>query len=503
MTFEYTYKTPPRKQQQELLPKIARLPYFAIFWEMRIGKSKLMIDNAAYLYQQKEINGVLIIAPNGVDLNWVLDEIPKHCPDSVMKESRVFRFSTKKSKTKVHKAAAKWHREHHGLAWLVMSYDAILTDAGKEVALTFLDRRRVFYILDESVSIKTPGAKRTMRITRTSYRAPYRRILDGYPSPQGSFDLYSQFLFLNNDFWKQHQLNDYGMFKHYFGVFESKRNYKAGVDYEEFQGYQRLDELNKIIDPHMSRLLQKDVLDVQPKNYEFRYFELTSPQRKLYDELEEEYMVWLDSGELVTAKLAMVRELRLQQISCGYLPVGEGEPVHMIEGENSRLEALEALIENNTEKGIIWARYKLDISLISELLSMLGHKFVTYTGDTNDEDRVKAKTEFQKGDAQWLVGTPSAAGIGLTLDAARNLIYYSNSFNLRHRRQSEERATADGQKYAINIFDIVGLGTRDKSIIENLCDKMDITDSIFKHTKSNDLRDALRKWKDESCGLLL
>lgn len=496
MTFSYIYKTEPRKHQREILEQTAHLPYFAIFWEMRVGKSKLIVDNIGLLYEQGEIDGALILAPNGVDLNWQLDEIPKHLPDRIMAQTRTFRFSTKKSGTKAHKEEIKWLREHTGLAILTMSYDAMLTDNGKEAALLFLEQRKAFYVLDESVSIKTPGAKRTMRIVRTAHRAKYRRILDGYPAPNGAFDMYSQIQFLDHDFWKRHNWDSATMFRQYFGVFEKAHNHKYNVDYEKLLGFRNLEELHKIIAPISSRLLQKDVLDIQPKNYEFRYFELSPKQREMYDQMEEEYKVWLTSSELVTANLAMVRELRLQQISCGYLPVGEGEPVHRIEGKNPRLDLMDSLLQNQTEKSIIWARYKLDIQSIEELLRDHKVKFVTYTGDTDDEERIAAKNEFQKGDVQYFLSTPSSGGVGITLDAARNLYYYSNSYNLRHRRQSEERGTADGQQHTTNVYDLIGLKTRDKKIIQNLCRKMNTSDSILGDVAGADIRTQLKEWTE-------
>lgn len=500
--FEYNFKTPPRKHQLELLQSTADAPCFAIFWEMRVGKSKLMVDNAAYLFEQDKIDGVLILAPSGVDLNWALDEIPKHLPDHIVKQSRLLRFSGAKKGTKWHKAEVKWNREHTGLAWLIMSYDAIMTAEGKEAAMLFLEKRRCFYVLDESVSIKTPKAKRTQRIVKTAWRAKYRRILDGYPSPNGAFDMYSQIAFLDREFWKRHNWDSFSMFKSYFGEFLSKKGVNSKGDeyaYEKLLGYKNLEKLNQLIAPISSRLLQKDVLDTQPKNYEFRYFELTSKQREMYDTVLKEYMLWLESGELVTMNLAMVRDLRLQQISCGYLPVGEGEPVHMIEGKNPRLELMESLLENKEQKSIIWARYKLDIQLIADMLRGTKRKFVLYTGDTDDDEMVKAKRDFQHGDAQYFVGTPSKGGIGLTLDAAEDIYYYSNSYNLRHRRQSEERATADGKKKAINVFDLVGYETRDKPIIKNLCSKMDISDVILGDKPGNDLRSELKRSLNETC----
>lgn len=498
MTFNYEYKTTPRNHQREALERTSELPAHAFFWEMRIGKSKLMIDNIAYLYEQGKITGALIVAPNGVDLNWILDEIPLHLPDRIKKQSRILRFNTSKSGTKWHKEEVKWVREHAGLAIMTMSYDAFMTHEGKQAALKFMEQRPIFYVLDESVSIKTPGAKRTMRITRTAHRAKYRRILDGYPAPKGAFDLYSQIKFLDEEFWLRHGWESATAFRSYFGVFEQKTNHNTNTDYQILLGYQHLEELNALIVPISSRLLQKDVLDIQPKNYEFRYFELTPKQREMYEQLETDYRLWINNeSNLVTANLAMVRELRLQQISCGYLPVGDDEPIHMIEGKNPRLGLLDDLLDIQAEKSIIWARYKLDVQLISELLTKRKYSFVTYTGDTSDEDRIKAKHDFQKGEAQYFLGTPSAAGIGLTLHAAKNEYYYSNSYNLRHRKQSEDRAITDGQKHSINIYDLVGLNTRDKKIIQNMCKKMDTSDAILGDAPGIDIRTQLKEWINE------
>lgn len=497
MTLQYKYKTEPRDHQRETLERTAELTFHALFWEMGAGKTKLMIDNIAYLYQQGKINGALIIAPNGVDLNWLIDEIPTHLPDEVAAQSRIFRFSSKKSKAKYHQAEVKWNREHTGLAWLIMSYDAMMTLEGKDAALLFLECRNVFYVLDESVSIKTPGAKRTMRIVRTAHRAKYRRILDGYPTPKGAFDVYSQIQFLDNEFWKRHGWENFAMFKAYFGVFEQSFG-KGAQEFEKLIGFAHLEELSKLIQPISSRVRKADVLDLPPKIYQPRYFELSSAQRVLYDSLREEYRIWLDKETLITANLAIVRMLRLQQISCGYLPVGEDEPVHRIEGKNPRAELLEELIDNKSEKTIIWARYRLDIELLEDIMRAKNSRnFVTYTGSTDDDDRILAKESFQKGDAQFFIGTPAAAGIGLTLHAAHNVIYYSNSFNLRHRVQSEDRAHRDGLKHAVNYIDLLGRDTIDKAIMLNLTGKMNTSDAILGESPGHDLRSQLKHWLED------
>lgn len=506
---DYQFKTQPLAHQRQWLEQHSEDPCAALFWEMGCMKSKVYIDNIGYLYLKGLINGALIVAPNGVDLNWHFDEIPKHLPDRISKETRLFRFNTKKSGTKTHKAEVKWQREHKGLAILLMSYDAFMTHEGKEAALLFLEKRECFYGLDESVSIKTPGAKRTMRITRTAYRAKYRRILDGYPTPKGAFDLYSQIKFLDEDFWKRHNFDSAEMFRGYFGVYEDTdangkklHNHKSGQDYRVLVGYQHLEELNEMIAPISSRLLKDEVLDLPPKVYEPRYFELTSKQREMYEELLEEYKLWIDKDTLVTANLAIVREIRLQQITCGYMPTPDGaEPVHFIEGKNPRLELLESLIEHQAEPALVWGNWNLDIKLILDMLNAKkSRRVVTYLRHNTDEEKQRAKETFQAGDADFFVSTQQMGGIGLTLHAAQNAYYYTNVYNLRLRKQSEDRIHRYGLKHTAVYTDLLGLNTRDRKIIANLCGKIDTGDAILGDAPGNDIRNILKSWiENETC----
>lgn len=494
----HPWKTKPLKHQKHWLEQTAELPYFAFFWEMGCGKSKVYIDNIAYLYQKKLINGAVVIAPNGVDINWEIDEIPKHMPEVVAKEMRLLRFQTRSSRTKWHKAEVKWHREHTGLPFLIMDYDAFMTDEGKEAALLFMEEREAFYGLDESVSIKTPKAKRTQRVTRTAWRAKYKRILDGYPTPKGAFDLYSQLKFLDDDFWKYHQWDSAEAFRSYFGRYSvPQKNYSTGTDYQVLLGYQNLEELNQIIAPISSRLLKKDVLDLPEKVYEPRYFELTAKQREMYDELLEEYKLWVDSDTLVTANLALVRELRLQQITCGYIPTGEDEPVHMIPGKNPRLELLEAEVERQNEKAIIWGNWNLDVNLILDMLKSKKRKIVTYLRHNTDEEKIRAKHELQEGDADFFVSTQQMGGIGLTLHSAHRALYYTNLYNLRMRKQSEDRIHRQGLRHTAVYTDLFGKNTRDRKIVMNLCGKMNTGDIILGDEPGNDLRGVLKNWVED------
>lgn len=394
---EYRFKTEPFNHQRDEWERSREEVARAIFWEQGTGKSKLTIDTACWLYLRGLIDGVLVVAPNGVHRNWVEKEIPDHVPDEVIKHVRAFHYQSPKADTKWHKQAVKAVIEHKGFAWLTISYEAFMTASGKRALIDFFDKRRLLYVLDEAHYIKTPTAERTKSILRSAKYAPFRRVLTGTPIAQGPFDAYSQIKFLVEDYWKQNRLGTFTEFKQHFGIwkkgwnptaFNPKTKKNDGNEYDVLVGYRRLDDLNALLQPVSSRVTKDDVLDLPPKLYGKRFFPMTPEQGKLYRQLRDEYIVWLETGGIerdaeavaaetspdacptclgkrevesdgfiypcpdcgdapdlgaegttpVIAALAITRLLRLQQITCGYLPTDdEAEPVYTIPGPNLSL----------------------------------------------------------------------------------------------------------------------------------------------------------------------
>ncbi|QVJ13001.1 DNA helicase [Pseudomonas phage Psa21-HRN] len=554
---EYPFKTEPFNHQREEWLRSREEEARAIFWEQGTGKSKLTIDTACWLWLRGLIDGVLVVAPNGVHRNWVEKEIPDHVPDEVIKHVRAFHYQSPKADTKWHKQAVKAVIEHKGFAWLTISYEAFMTASGKRALIDFFDKRRLLYVLDEAHYIKTPTAERTKSILRSAKYAPFRRVLTGTPIAQGPFDAYSQIKFLIDDYWNKNQLGTFTEFKQHFGIwkkgwnptaFNPKTKKNDGNEYDVLVGYRRLDALNSLLQPVSSRVTKDDVLDLPPKLYSKRFFPMTPEQGKLYRQLRDEYIVWLETGGIerdaaavaaepspdacptclgkrevefdgfiypcpdcgdapdlgaegttpVIAALAITRLLRLQQITCGYLPTDdEAEPVYTIPGPNRRLDLLCELIEESQHKVIVWARFQMDITLIMDALRERGISAVRYDGLVNDDERADAKARFQgerplyhngqvvgreavppEEQARVFVGNPAAGATGLTLTAAKTVIYYSNSFKLIDRLQSEDRAHRIGQTNSVLYIDLVAEDSVDEKVVEALRNKFNVASQI-------------------------
>jgi SNF2 family DNA or RNA helicase len=473
----------PFKHQSDVLALCKDADQFAVFWEQGTGKTRLMLDNAVHLAHRGEIDCVLVLAPNGVHRTWIEDEVPKHLGNG----THAVYYTSDKAGTIKHRRML-----HDALQQpffiLAMSYDAFMTMKGKKF-IKQMFKRKVLMILDESTAIKTPSAKRTRAVVLAGKQIIYKRILTGTPVANNPFDLYTQMRFLDTLFWKERGFGTFTEFKNYFGIWQRGYNAEQNREFDYVVGFRNLDRLYKMIQEVSSRVTKDEVLDLPPKLYSKRYFDLTPEMKRVYNEVRDEAMTFLSSGDLITAPLAITRMLRLHQVTSNYLPTevhpntGEILKYTDIDKHNPRLACLNATLQEVHHQAIIWARFRRDIDLITE---MLGDAAVRYDGKVNSDDRVEAIRQFQSGDAQWFVGNPAAGGLGLTLTAARSVIYYNNSFRLVDRLQSEDRAHRIGQAHPVEYIDLVATGTIDNYIIGALRSKVNIAATIT--------GDQLKEW---------
>jgi SNF2 family DNA or RNA helicase len=460
----YEYKTEPFDHQRKDFELTRELTSWAQFHEQGTGKSKITIDTAAYMYEAGEINGMLIIAPNAVHQNWRTEELPAHLPDRVAESTMAISFLNAKKKTLWHKRELKELLAYKGgFKVLTMPYSGFMTKEGKELAWEMM-KQGILMVCDESGEIKTPGAKRTRSMIAAGKYPAYKRILDGTPTAQSPFDVYAPLRFLDKDYWKQYRIPTFQAFKHRFGTFMGAPN--GG---EFCTGYVNLDELHEWLQPISSRVLKEDVLDLPPRLYSKARFEMTPEQTRIYDMIKDEYRAEINGMEW-EADLAIVRQLRLQQVTCGYLPTPEeagefAEPYQLIGETNPRLELLMELLEHTPHQAIIWARFRMDID---QIMDRLGTTAVRLDGSVDEDGREEAKRKFKAGEAQWMVANAAVGGTGLTLNHAKSMFFYSNSFVPRHRLQAEDRNHRIGQDTSVLVTDLMASQSIDYHIVNSL-----------------------------------
>ena len=474
---KYKFKTKPYKHQLKALEMSWNRETFAYFMEMGTGKTKVLIDNMAMLYDKGKIDGALIIAPKGVTGTWYTQELPAHLVDHIENVTVLWQANITKSQSRKLGTLFKTGEELH---ILIMNVEAFSTQKGVDFAGKFLLSHRTLMVIDESTTIKNPKAKRTKNIIQLSDKAKYRRILTGSPVTKNPLDLFSQCYFLD-PYHLDHQ--SYYSFRTRYAIM--KTAHIAGRSIQLVAGFKHLDELSEKLKPFSYRVLKEDCLDLPDKIYMKRIIELTPEQKQVYEQMRKEALATLN-GKTVTTMVALTQLMRLHQITCGHFAADDGT-IQTI--KNNRLNELMDVLEETEGKAIIWAHYQYDIkTIIKEIAKVHGpSSVVDYYGLTPHDQRQKNKDNFQKKEeVRFFVGTPATGGYGLTLTAANTVIYYSNGYDLEKRIQSEDRAHRIGQHKPVTYVDILAEETVDAKIVKSLRKKINIASEV--------LGEELRSW---------
>jgi len=467
---DYKFKTKPYKHQLEALEKSWNKETFAYFMEMGTGKTKVLIDNLAILYDKGKIDGVLIIAPKGVIGTWYNQELPIHLPKHVENVTVTWQANiNQKQQDKLDRLFETGEDLHI----LIMNVEALSTDKGKIFAAKFLRSHKPMMVVDESTTIKNPKAKRTKNILHLSKLSTYRRILTGSPVTKNPLDLYSQCEFLD-----PYLLNfaSYYSFRNRYA--EMRQVNIAGRMINLVNGFKNLSELSDMVKTFSYRVLKKDCLDLPEKIYMKRTISLSAEQIKVYKQMKEQALAELN-GKQVTTVNVLTQLMRLHQITCGHFAADDGS----IQGiKNNRLSELMDVLEEVEGKAIIWAHYQYDIKkIIKEIKKIHGPgSVVDYYGLTPQDERQGNITKFQDDPrCRFLVGTPATGGYGITLTAANTVIYYSNGYDLEKRLQSEDRAHRIGQHKPVTYVDILAEETVDEKIVKALRKKINIAHEVM------------------------
>lgn len=536
----FIFQTKPMKHQRECFDRSCDLEYFALLMEQGTGKTKVAIDTAAYLFEAGRIDGLIALGPNEGDVpdNW-LDQIELHLPKRIKRTALRLHADSK---------TRKWQRKilDHLLdpnalrgQLRVISTNIEAIRSGSPVfrhLLDFCRRFRVMIAIDESTRIKGNSSAQTKAALKLGMNATHRRIMTGTFS-DNPLDAFAQTQFLKPGLLgfdsftafkahycqllpPEHGLVRFTAEKMAARIHDPARK-KAFVDkmksiiqmpMRDPNGlplFKNTQELHDRLARHSFRVLKDDCLDLPPKVYERRVVDLTPKQREIYDQVKNEVIAeFVHDGRIttMTMQLAITRLLRLQQVTCNHYspdpdpdaptktPPQRIEPMEQTKKGlrilNPRIAAVKGIIEEMRPeaKAIIWCRHHPEITELREFLhAEYGYKqVVELHGKVTGDDRVASRKRFQdpKSGVRFCIGQVRS-GIGIDLFAATVEIYYSNSYSLEERLQSEDRAHRKGQTKKVTIFDIEARDTLDSKIIATLKAKKEISDLIMGDNPKN------------------
>lgn len=431
---------------------------------MGCGKTLTAIAIIGALWERLLIRRVLVIAPTSVVSVWPQEFAESADFDYICEallDTKKKRLQQLDKLKRNRSSALKVAAINYESAWREDIFDA-LKDFDADCV-----------ICDESQRIKTHDAKQSRAIHQLGDLARYKLILSGTPVQNNAVDIYSQYRFL-----------DRSVFGDNFYRFRNRYCVMGGFNNKQIVAYRDLDELVKKEQSIAFRVTREEALDLPDQVFITRKVELEPKVRKMYDKLQRDSFLELESEETVTATTVLTRLLRLQQLTGGYLSTDEGETSQQV--STAKLDALSDIITDYVVEGkkklVIFARFLSEVHAIEELCAKVlpaGMKAVSIYGAIKKEDRGDIIKQFQEDpETVIILGQIDTLGVGVTLTAASTCIYYSKTYNYATYEQSLSRIHRIGQTEKCTYIDLIAENTVDEKISEALAEKEDLATMI-------------------------
>jgi hypothetical protein len=425
---------------------------------MRTGKSKAVIDKTCYHRKHNRVGGALIIAPNGVHINWTKNEIPKWASEETGPHL-TFAWSTpNRNDWEVKAAWRKFIDTPGGTKWFAVNMEALIVPDCQAAIREFMEATfRMFHlVVSEAHHFGRPGAKRTRLARGLAKHATYRTVETGTAilnSPLRAFSIYEILQPMALGFEK------YTPFVNYFAewIFEKKPGHWK--QRPKLKGYRNMEELRAKMARFSSVVLRSDVEDMPELLRIDRPVVMSEIQRRAYLEMVARHLVEIGDAR-VSAPDGGPRVQKLQQILNGYVMSPEG--IVTIDPDAPIYDAMVEQVDGTLPgKTIIWCRFREDIRRCAIKLKEAGYRFHEYHGGVPTEDREDIRLSFQN-DLKYtvLLGQPGAGGEGRDFSAADAVLFFSSTPDAKTIAQAEERATMKGGK-PVSIIRLRTYGTVD------------------------------------------
>jgi len=443
----FKFKVSPWAHQRDALKASDQKESFALFMEQGTGKTKVVIDEASMMFKEGKITNVLILCPKSLLATWE-KEIVCHCREYVI--------NTWKKKDEV-------SNSEDGIVFSLINIDAINTRKGYDWAF-YKTNLETLMIVDESTIIKNIKAKRTSYAVALGKQSGFRRILTGTPITKSPVDLYSQMLFLDPWFWGG---KSFYSFRNYFAVM-------GGYMKKQIIGYQNIESLIEMVDNVSFRVTKEECLDLPAKVYGKRVIEMTPAQKRAYEKTKKELGAYEYNEKTNSVyNKTMVVLGKLHQIVGGNIKeTGEAFDCNKIEETIS-------IIQQGSGKTLIWCKYVQEIKRLKAVLEDNKIKTGTFYGGVHLKEREANVIAFNEEDMQVLILQYQSGGMGLTLNAASTVIFYSNDYSYANRIQAEDRCHRGGQTKSVTYIDLITNNTIDVKILNALRHKKSLSDLVL------------------------
>lgn len=453
MSKTYKFKTKPDAHQIAALKNAMEKRRYGIFFQQRVGKTKVAIDFCGAMLLKEWSNKIMIVCPLSVRTEWVA-QLKDHFPF----EYDVYLYpSTKAKREKLLEDTERVSKA----TFIILNYDILNNDL--EELKEWCPHTLIF---DESHLIGHYNSKRSKAAAKLGKTAKNVLLLTGTPIPKKWYHIYGQF-----------RAMDDRIFGTNWHKFVNKWGIKGGYMGKEIVGCNDMEKLSRIIADNSIRVLRKDVFDEPQVENVLIPVTLKDSTRAMYDNLRTTFILELSKADVVTADLAITRMMRLQQLCGGFIKTDTGE---MLNVGSEKIDTLVDLVNTKyegNEQVVIFHRYRAEGQEIVNRLSKFC-KVAEINGSVDEAERKKARDKFQAGELDAIVIQISTGGMGISLDRAHINIFYSLDFSLSNLQQARDRVMGRNQKTDVTNYFLAASQTMDEKVMRTLKNDEDVASKI-------------------------
>ena len=465
---KYRPKTKPFPHQSRATLRAVRRKNLAFFMEPRTGKTKAVIDATAIQALKERVRRVLVVCPLSALSVWE-DELDEHMP-------LLYKYRQAED--------TKWYGDANPqLYFFLINYDKFRqrTRPKKrwvyEWAKAIEEWQPDLIILDESHRAKRPGAVTSQTLWRSVERMrkkrgdgqPFVYIMTGTPNPNGYRDIFAQFRIMDESIFG----TDVASFDEVFCNmgFGTRRHKVVSYNHKDILK-QKIRENSYIIS--RARAFPDAEPELPPVSVKIH---IPRKARRLYDELVQEGLAFLEGGEVIEGLTPGVLRLRLQQITGGFTTDG-------VELHDAKLKMAKDILRDLHELHesiIVYCRLLPEVHAVHREAKALGFRSYEIHGGVRDSDRTLARKSLEATRADpkgqrpvCLVYQVSTGSLAIDLSAAGEVLFYSLPDSFVDYWQAVSRVHGPKQTRAVRVRHLLGVGTVDIRQLAGLRDKADL-----------------------------
>lgn len=521
----------------------------ALFFEMGCGKTLTSMSIVIDKYKAGLIDSLLVVAPNDVHKQWFGDLCDNESVLSKILAQENVECSGQIVGGRGGQKEFYDFEDDGKLHIVCVNIDTFSQPHKWEPVVAWANANNTAIIVDEATVIKNPISKRSQRmlyefndvtkrgktITSSVKKQPVRIVLTGTPVTNGPIDLWAIMEFIKPNYFGRNYysfMNYYGMhtklnvqdrviqvlltektwtgikackdYTEAFCLFGcSEDTYMTVMHQDKYVGpYKHADELKELLEPNAVFAKLVDCVDMPSCNYIVKKIPLSPAQEAAYKDMQHDLLAQFED-KVATAKNKLVVSLRLQQISSGFIMAHE-EPdfedndilfwsdldenydvkpdeVVWLGDTNPKLEQLMRDVDELDKPIIILTRFSAEAA---KIYGMLKDRYSTmlFTGWKT----TGSIEDFKAGKFEIMVANLTKIARGFNLQVSHTTIYYSNTFSMELRQQSEFRTFRMGQKHPCTYIDY------ESSVVDRtIAEALKMKKGLLEYIREKDIKEIM------------